>query len=181
MPKRKSTYRRRSYRSRSSLSTTLRKPIVQVGILVVVGLIIFLIASLGNEQANKAGVLPASISVDKAYQMYQDGTFVLDVRTPEEWNDFHAPNTTLIPLDELANRCKRTAQGPADFGCLPLGQPQPGRARYSITSRVQRHQYGRRLECLERQRISSCQRAVKLLYISNAKQHKFQIFVLLFS
>ena len=36
--------------------------------------------------------------------MYQDGTFVLDVRTPEEWNEFHVPNTTLIPLDELASR-----------------------------------------------------------------------------
>jgi hydroxyacylglutathione hydrolase len=26
------------------------------------------------------------------------------VRTPEEWNEFHAPNSTLIPLDELSNR-----------------------------------------------------------------------------
>ncbi len=128
MPKRKSTYRRRSYRSRSSLSTTLRKPIVQVGILVVVGLIIFLIASLGNEQANKAGVLPASISVDKAYQMYQDGTFVLDVRTPEEWNDFHAPNTTLIPLDELANRLNELPKDqPILVVCRSGNRSQTGR------------------------------------------------------
>jgi rhodanese-related sulfurtransferase len=28
----------------------------------------------------------------------------LDVRTQEEWNEFHAPNTTLIPLDQLASR-----------------------------------------------------------------------------
>jgi len=48
--------------------------------------------------------LPAEISVQEAYKLYQDGTFVLDVRTPEEWNDFHAPNTTLIPLDELESR-----------------------------------------------------------------------------
>ncbi|MFZ5820855.1 MAG: rhodanese-like domain-containing protein, partial [Chloroflexota bacterium] len=47
---------------------------------------------------------PASVSVDEAYQMYQDGMFVLDVRTPEEWNEFHAPDTTLIPLDELSAR-----------------------------------------------------------------------------
>ena len=128
MPKRKSTYRRRSYRSRSSLSTTLRKPIVQVEILVVVGLIIFLIASLGNEQANKAGVLPASISVDKAYQMYQDGTFVLDVRTPEEWNDFHAPNTTLIPLDELANRVNELPKDqPILVVCRSGNRSQAGR------------------------------------------------------
>jgi rhodanese-related sulfurtransferase len=103
MPKRK-TSRRSTRRSQPTLSTTLRRPIVQVSILIVVGLLIFLIASLGGEQASNAGNLPALVSVDEAHQMYQDGTFVLDVRTPEEWNDFHAPNTTLIPLDELAAR-----------------------------------------------------------------------------
>jgi rhodanese-related sulfurtransferase len=103
MPKRK-TSRRSTRRSQPTLSTTLRRPIVQVSILIVVGLLIFLIASLGGEQASNAGNLPALVSVDEANQMYQDGTFVLDVRTPEEWNDFHAPNTTLIPLDELAAR-----------------------------------------------------------------------------
>ena len=103
MPKRK-TSRRSTRRSQPTLNTTLRRPIVQVGILIVVGLLIFLIASLGGEQAGNAGNLPALVSVDEAHQMYQDGTFVLDVRTPEEWNDFHAPNTTLIPLDELAAR-----------------------------------------------------------------------------
>ena len=44
------------------------------------------------------------VSVDEAYQMYQDGAFVLDVRTQEEWDEFHVPGTTLIPLDELASR-----------------------------------------------------------------------------
>ena len=29
---------------------------------------------------------------------------MLDVRTREEWDDFHAPNTTLIPLDQLPSR-----------------------------------------------------------------------------
>lgn len=104
MPRRKSTRRSKNYSSRSSLSSALRKPSVQVGILIAVGLLIFLIASLGGEKVSNAGTLPASISVDEAYQMYQEGTFVLDVRTPEEWNEFHAPNTTLIPLDELASR-----------------------------------------------------------------------------
>ena len=48
--------------------------------------------------------LPAEISVDEAYTKYQQGTFLLDVRTPEEWEEYHAPETTLIPLDELPNR-----------------------------------------------------------------------------
>jgi rhodanese-related sulfurtransferase len=103
MPKRK-TSRRSTRRSQTTLGTTLRRPIVQVGILIVVGLLIFLIASSGGKQANNAGNLPAFVDVDEAYQMYQEGTFVLDVRTPEEWTEFHAPNTTLIPLDELAAR-----------------------------------------------------------------------------
>jgi rhodanese-related sulfurtransferase len=28
----------------------------------------------------------------------------LDVRTQEEWDEYHVPNTTLIPLDQLPNR-----------------------------------------------------------------------------
>ncbi len=113
MPRRKSSRSRRSYNSRSSLSATLRRPIVQIGILIAVGILVFLIASLGGEQVSSAGSLPAFVSVDEAYQMYQDGTFVLDVRTREEWNEFHAPNTTLIPLDELAARVNE----------LPMDQP----------------------------------------------------------
>lgn len=62
-----------------------------------------LIRSGGQPTATTGAVAP-NISVDEAYKLYQNGTFVLDVRTPEEWNDFHAPNTTLIPLDELESR-----------------------------------------------------------------------------
>ena len=102
MSRRKSSRRSRSYRSRSSLGAAFRRPIVQIGILVFVAVLVFLIASLGGEQARDK--LPAFVSVDEAHQMYEEGTFVLDVRTPEEWNEFHAPNTTLIPLDELASR-----------------------------------------------------------------------------
>lgn len=53
---------------------------------------------------NQAAALPAEISVAQAYQKYQDGVFLLDVRTQEEWDEYHAPNTTLIPLDQLAQR-----------------------------------------------------------------------------
>lgn len=55
--------------------------------------------------------LPAEISVDEAYQKYQEGTFLLDVRTPEEWDEYHAPNTTLIPLDELEFRLDELPEG----------------------------------------------------------------------
>ena len=55
--------------------------------------------------------LPKSISVDKAYAKYEAGTYLLDVRTPEEWDEYHIPGTTLIPLDELPQRVSEVPQG----------------------------------------------------------------------
>ena len=60
---------------------------------------------------DSASELPAEISIEEAYQKYQEGTFLLDVRTPEEWDEFHAPNTTLIPLDELETRLGELPKG----------------------------------------------------------------------
>lgn len=60
--------------------------------------------------ADAPAVLPEEISVDEAYRKYQEGVFVLDVRTQEEWDDFHAPNTTLIPLNELESRLDELPQ-----------------------------------------------------------------------
>jgi rhodanese-related sulfurtransferase len=61
-------------------------------------------AFLLNREPASANELPDTISVAEAYQKYQAGTFMLDVRTQEEWDEFHAPNTTHIPLDELEAR-----------------------------------------------------------------------------
>ena len=128
MPKRKSSRSRRNYSSRSSLGTALRRPIVQIGILVVVAVVIFLIASMGGEQSSSTGTLPASVSVDEAHQMYAEGAFVLDVRTPEEWNEFHVPNTTLIPLDELAARVNELPKDqPILVVCRSGNRSQTGR------------------------------------------------------
>lgn len=99
---RRKTSKRSSLNTRSGLSAYLRRPAVQFGILAVVALIIYLIASSTGGTA--AATTAREISVEEAYQKYQAGTFVLDVRTPEEWDEYHAPNTTLIPLDELPNR-----------------------------------------------------------------------------
>ncbi len=97
MPKRTSHHKRQN---QNTLSKFLRRPLVQVGILALLALVVFIIATLGNQ----SNTLPAEISVDQAYQKYQQGAFFLDVRTVEEWNEYHAPNTTLIPLDQLPNR-----------------------------------------------------------------------------
>jgi rhodanese-related sulfurtransferase len=93
--------RSRNINTRSGLSALLRKPAMQFAILAFVAFIIFLIATAGGDGGNS---LAREVSVDQAYQMYQSGTFVVDVRTQEEWDEYHAPNTTLIPLDQLQAR-----------------------------------------------------------------------------
>ena len=83
-------------------TSAFRRPATQVALLAVVALVIFLILQMGS--GNNTNNLPGEISVSDAYAKYQGGAFVLDVRTQEEWNEFHAPNTTLIPLDQLPAR-----------------------------------------------------------------------------
>ena len=98
----KKNKKRSSLNTRSGLSSFLRKPAVQGAIVLFVVFIVYLIATAGGGSST-AG-LAREISVDKAYEMYQSGTFVVDVRTQEEWDEYHAPNTNLIPLDELQAR-----------------------------------------------------------------------------
>ena len=44
------------------------------------------------------------ISAEEAIEMIDDGAFLLDVRTPEEYQEAHIPGSTLIPLDTLVSR-----------------------------------------------------------------------------
>ena len=50
--------------------------------------------------------LPKEVSIAEAVSLRNDGAFVLDVRQPEEWNEYHVPGSTLIPLGELEARAK---------------------------------------------------------------------------
>jgi len=97
MPKRKN----RNTNTRSGLSAFLRKPAVQLGLVAIIVLIVYLIASSAG---GTSGGQARDISVEEAYKLYQSGTFVVDVRRQDEWDAYHAPNTHLIPLDELPNR-----------------------------------------------------------------------------
>ena len=91
----------RNINTRSGLSAFLRRPAVQLAMVAFVAFVIYLIASAGGSGSYK---LAREVSVDEAYQMVQSGTFVLDVRTQEEWDEYHTPNATLIPLDQLQAR-----------------------------------------------------------------------------
>lgn len=88
-----------------SISSTLRRPGTQVAILAVIALIVYLLLQAGNSsQRNSSSSLPHEISIGEAFTKYQNGAFLLDVRTAQEWNEVHIPNTILIPLDQLASR-----------------------------------------------------------------------------
>lgn len=99
------------------------------GAVVVVGLIAF--GVLNNAPAAdqaQTGAFPLEISVQEAYEHYQDGTLILDVRTQEEWDEFHAPNTTLIPLDQLGSRLSELPQDePIVVVCRSGNRSQAGR------------------------------------------------------
>jgi rhodanese-related sulfurtransferase len=92
----------RRNRGRAYLFPILRKPAMQLAIVVFIGFIIYLIALAGGEM--KAASPSNEVNVDEAYQMYQNGAFLLDVRTQQEWDEYHAPNSTSIPLDQLPGR-----------------------------------------------------------------------------
>ncbi|MDD2923429.1 MAG: rhodanese-like domain-containing protein [Anaerolineales bacterium] len=97
--------KKQNVNTRSGFAAFLRQPAVQFGMIAIVALIVYLIAIGGNNRsASPAAALPREISADQAYQMYQSGAFVLDVREQVEWDEYHAPNATLIPLGELQNR-----------------------------------------------------------------------------
>ena len=55
-------------------------------------------------------ILVDTINVDQAYQLYQDGTAFLDVRTQEEWQEAHIPGATLLPLDQLESQLNSLPQ-----------------------------------------------------------------------
>lgn len=54
--------------------------------------------------AESAGKLPTEISVSQAAQKREQGAFILDVRQPDEWQEYHIPDSTLIPLGDLPAR-----------------------------------------------------------------------------
>jgi len=92
----KTTSKKTSRQSSSSLLTWL--------VLGVVAILVLYGIYQQITYANRRNVRIPEIDVQQAYEKYQEGVFILDVRQPEEWNEGHIPNATLIPLDQLAQR-----------------------------------------------------------------------------
>lgn len=70
-----------------------------VAVIAVIGVVV-----LSNNSSSAASGVSAEITVAEAAAKRSAGAFVLDVREPEEWNEYHIPGATLIPLGELASR-----------------------------------------------------------------------------
>lgn len=99
MPKR-TTHRRQS--TGNPLSNFLRRPAVQIGLVLIAIMVVVLIALNGSQ---KAPSMAAEINTAQAYQMYQQkSAYFVDVREQSEWDTFHIPGTTLIPLGQLPQR-----------------------------------------------------------------------------
>ena len=70
----------------------------------------FVIVNISAQNSQSVSELPLEISIQEAYTYREDGAFILDVRTQEEWDSFHIPGATLIPLDELPNRLEEVPE-----------------------------------------------------------------------
>jgi rhodanese-related sulfurtransferase len=87
--------------SKSTTSSTTKSQNWNLIILVVV--VIALV--LGYRYFKSAASdMPLEINQQQAFDEREKGAFMLDVRTQEEWEQFHIPDSTLIPLDELPDR-----------------------------------------------------------------------------
>ena len=78
------------------------------GVAVVVVVAVAAILLLQNKPAAQA--LPAEISVTDAAARREAGAFILDVREPDEWVEYHVPESTFIPLGELEARVQEVPQ-----------------------------------------------------------------------
>jgi rhodanese-related sulfurtransferase len=79
---------------------------VGLGVLavVVVGILLLNSGTIPSSGIVPTGTSTVEISPAQAYAKFQQGAFFLDVRSQEEWNQFHIAGSTLIPLDQLQNR-----------------------------------------------------------------------------
>ena len=88
----------------------MKKQIIAFGILLLMLLTIVGCASAPATTApntapaaSNSALLP-EVSLQDAAKLRDAGAFVLDVREPSEWNEFHIPGSTLISLGQLQSR-----------------------------------------------------------------------------
>ena len=96
----------RKHAKKSALSNPTNLALLALAVIAVIAVVVILV----TRPPAYTNSLPDTISLEEAYQKYQAGTFVLDVRTQAEWDEYHIPNTTLIPVEELESRLDELPQ-----------------------------------------------------------------------
>jgi len=82
-----------------------RLPLPLLGVVSISFLFVSLLAACGSQSPQlTATALALEVSVQEAASLRDQGAFILDVREPDEWAQFHIPGATLIPLGDLPNR-----------------------------------------------------------------------------
>jgi rhodanese-related sulfurtransferase len=76
-------------------------------IVVIFGAVVF----IPFGQTAPAGTLAKEVSVAEAAKLRDSGAFMLDVREQSEWDQFHIPGATLIPLGSLPNDLNKLPKG----------------------------------------------------------------------
>jgi phage shock protein E len=75
-----------------------------------------------------AAPLPDTISAAEAAAKREAGAFILDVRSQDEWNEYHIPGSTLIPLDQLEARLNEVPKNKeVVVVCRSGNRSKPGR------------------------------------------------------
>jgi rhodanese-related sulfurtransferase len=111
---------------RSKSKARRKKPFPIWGWVVIAGLVTVGAVVAFTQLGGKS--YPAEISVAQAAQKRDQGAFILDVREPSEWEAFHIPGATLIPLGELASRVSEvTADQEVVVVCRSGNRSQEGR------------------------------------------------------
>jgi rhodanese-related sulfurtransferase len=73
----------------------------------IAGAVVLLVAAVfvwRTRTAGPASGYPLEVSVPEAAALRDSGAFILDVREQHEWDEYHVPGSTLIPLAFLESR-----------------------------------------------------------------------------
>lgn len=79
-----------------------RFPLLLIAIIILAAVVTSAILLMNQPDTAKA--LSMEVGVKEAAELRDSGAFILDVRQPEEWQEYHIPGSTLIPLGELPDR-----------------------------------------------------------------------------
>lgn len=85
-------------------------------------------AAASQQSGTGLMTLPPNVNISEAAALRDAGAFMLDVREPFEWDEYHMPGATLIPLGELPARLNEVPRDkPVVVVCRSGNRSQTGR------------------------------------------------------